>query len=183
MRSWMIGLFTLGTSFLWIFLLVYKAEAQTGRTIPSPQREPVFQSRGNVCRDLFFSDPQSGFLQTRILSDHSLFRLEPIGSSMQAQEELHNVSCWNQEKVTDSDEQIRFFKADHGTYHYKTQTFCAEKASLSLYKLQGRTLLFDLSRYTPFLSGSAQTITLSIKQGIPLFEAQLFKASLRAEAP
>ena len=92
---------------------------------------------------------------------------------MDVMEKLFGVRCWIQEKNG-----LRFTLAEEGTYQYNTQSFKAQDVLLSLYKIPHDIFPTHLESYSPFLRGRAESITFSLREGVPHFEAFRFQASL-----
>lgn len=139
------------------------------------------QLRHRVCKDIWLADSSGQRLHHRIESDRSLITFHPHGASIEVLERLFGVRCWIQEKNTSAKEalqQIRFVLAEEGLYHYRNQSFQAQDVLLSMYKIPGMVFPKSLESYSPFLRGTAESITFSLQNGAPKFEASKFKASL-----
>lgn len=139
------------------------------------------QIRHGVCKDIWLAEPLGQRLHHRIESDRSLITFHPNGSSVEVLEHLFGVRCWIQEKnssVKDLGQQIRFVLAEDGLYHYRSQSFQAQDVLLSMYKIPGSLPLKSLDSFSPFLRGTAESITFSLQHGTPKFVASKFKASL-----
>lgn len=166
---------------LWIIHLA--TEESTAFSAPEA---PIFavaegtQIRSQVRKDLWIAEANGERLQNRIESDSSLLILKPRKTgSLEVIEELTGVRCWLQEKIQplEKTQQIRFLIAKEGIYLYKDQKFEAQNVKLSLYKMPGKILPFNLENYKPFLKGSAENILFSLENKGPCFTATQFKAS------
>jgi hypothetical protein len=98
-------------------------------------------------------------------------------------ENLEGVNCWMQDKFFLSNgapmQQMRYFEADYGTYHYMNQQFLAKAVTLSIFRIPGMVLPYSLSPSEAFLSGIAQNVSFSVSGKTPQLQAQQFKASLK----
>lgn len=140
------------------------------------------QSRKNVRKDIWISQPNHQRLQNRIDSKSSLLTLTPDKGSTEIIEQLQDIQCWSQEKIYSTgrtfSHQLRLLQAEKGNYSYKTQTFEASNASLSLCKIQGLSLPSQPESHEIFLKGTAAHISFAVESGVPLFKADQFNASL-----
>ncbi len=139
------------------------------------------QTRKNVVKDLWIVQANKDRLHHKIESSSSLLTLKPKGSSIEIIEYLTGVRCFLQEKIQllngETSQQMRFFIAKEGIYHYQNQSFEASDVLLSMYKIPGRDLPLNLTHYHPFLKGSAENVEFSLENGKSLFKATRFKAS------
>ena len=188
--SWIsaIGVLCLGT--IWIAYLCYFkgnsiSETQRVRLKQSVTDSAVAtakQSRKQVRKDIWISQPNHQRLQNRMDSEVSILTLQPKKNSVEIIEQLYNVKCWSQEKIYTANRapayQMRFLQAKEGSYKYETQTFEASKASLALYKIPGLSLITNLYNHQAFLQGTADEISFTVQSGVPCFEAHHFNASL-----
>lgn len=171
-------------SFIWIGYLCIKPGVSPSLTKPKNLSANLSgeQARKQVRKDIWIAQSSTERLHNRIESDGSLLILQPKGGSIEVIEKLQGVRCWIQEKIyttgTYPIQQIRFFLADEGIYRYRHQNFQASDVTLSMYKIPGTNLPWNLTPYNPFLKGIAEEITFSIQKGVPLFQATHFKASL-----
>jgi len=148
--------------------------------------EAATQTRKQVRKDIWISEPNNQRLQTRLDSETSILTLQPNGSHLEIVEDLFDIRCWSQEKAYTSGStpmyQMRFLEAKEGSYKHRTQTFKASNTLLSLYRIPGLFLITNLQHHQPFLSGQAEEVSLSIQHGTPHFEALQFKAALSSGA-
>ncbi len=139
------------------------------------------QTRKNVVKDLWIAQSNSERLHNKIESDTSLLTLKPKENSIEIIEHLTGVRCFIQEKIQflngETSQQMRFFVAKEGLYHYKDQSFQASNVLLSMYKIPGKDLPLNLTTYNPFLKGSAEKVVFSLENGQSFFQATHFKAS------
>ena len=188
---------TLAIGILSVFVLTYitwvrKEDLSSYLRSKSEQeqiaKQPLFstakQNRKQVRKDIWFSQENLTRLQHRIDSSSSVLILQPTGRSIEVVEQLCGVHCWMQDKLyTLSDtpmQQVRFIEAEEGIYRYRLQNFVANQVTLSLFRLPGSLLPTDLSKEHPFLKGNAKDITFTISGNTPQFQAQNFKATLKA---
>jgi len=175
---------------LWISYLCMDAKEayhHLRQKIPQKTAEKTAQQmRKHVRKDLWVSGENHQRLHSRMDSDLSFLNFLPgDGQSIDVVEELGPTRCYLQEKIYTLGQapvqQLRFLQTQKGTYQYRSQTFHAVETLLSLYRIPGTSLPLHLQRYTPFLQGTAQKATFSLKEGTPLFEANGFQASLHSE--
>ena len=188
--SYISALGTLCISILWMtYLCIFTdgslSESQRARMKQSLSDSAVAttkQSRKQVRKDIWISQPNHQRLQNRMDSETSFLTLKPKGSSVEIIEELKNIQCWSQEKLYTMNRapiyQMRVLSAKEGTYKYQTQTFEALEASLSLYKIPGLSLITNLQNHQAFLKGTAEEVSFAVQSGVPCFQARQFKASL-----
>ena len=79
-------------------------------------------------------------------------------------------------------QQLRFFHADEGTYHYGNQQFFAQTVELSLLQANGFHLPKKIDPSKAYLHGVAQDVSFFINDNIPKFHAEQFKAALKTDA-
>ena len=176
------------SGFIWIGYLCIKPGTSSSLNTPKRVSSSLNgeQTRKQVRKDIWIAQSPKERLHNRIESDGSLLILQPKGDSIEVIEKLQGVRCWIQEKIYNTEgssvQQIRFFLADEGLYKYRHQNFQASDVTLSMYKIPGTTLPWNLTSYNPFLKGVAEDVTFSIQKGIPLFQATHFKASLGAKS-
>ena len=121
-------------------------------------------------------------LEYRIESERSLLTARPVGKKCDLVEKLEKIRCWMQDKILISTsgaapmQQIRFFKAQEGTYCYSAQEFLAQTVALSLYRLPGETIPSQAINTPPFLQGIAEDVSFSVSGKNPQFHAQQFRA-------
>ena len=186
-QIYLTSIFLFLSSFIWIGHLCFKPGSPPSLAKPTNFSMALNgeQSRKQVRKDIWISQSAKERLHNRIESDSSLLILQPKGDSVEVIEKLQGVRCWIQEKIYTTSgapiQQIRFFLADEGIYKYRHQNFKASDVALSMYKIPGTTLPWNLTSYNPFLKGVAEEVTFSIQKGIPLFQATNFKASLGAK--
>jgi len=168
--------------FLFIsFVYLAKAPLFTLRTTTPQHLSHSQQIRHGVCKDLWIYDSSHTRLHHKIESKQSIMQLCPRGDSIEVLEQLFDVQCWMQEKLSYQQpvqQQMRFILAKEGFYNYRTQHFQATDVLLSMYRLPYTHLPSTLQGHTPFLRGKASHAFISIKDGIPQFTASQFTASL-----
>ena len=175
-------------SFIWIGYLSFKPGSSPSFAKPKSFSPSLTgeQARKQVRKDIWIAQSPKDRLHNRIESDNSLLILQPKGDSLEVIEKLQGVRCWIQEKIYTTAgspiQQIRFFLADEGIYRYHHQNFQASDVTLSMYKIPGINLPWNLTAYNPFLKGIAEEVTFSIQKGVPLFQATHFKASLGSKS-
>lgn len=150
----------------------------------------AYQTREGVRKDIWTTEANNVRMHYRIESKSSILKLTPRESKMELVENLQGIKCWMQDKLLLTSEsqsgfqgtplqQIRYLEANEGSYRYNTQQFEASSVSLSFLRLPGHVLMFDVGPKDAFLRGIAQNVTFSISEGVPLFQAQNFKASIK----
>ncbi len=143
------------------------------------------QIRQKVQKDIWFSQGIGERLHYKIQSDSSLLTLEPKGKKVEIIENLEKIKCWMQDKVYYSAEnaplqQLRFFEADQGTYHYSSNAFDAQTVILSLFRMPGHEIPSTLST-SPFIKGVAKDVCFSVSGKTPKFQAKQFQAQLKGK--
>lgn len=140
------------------------------------------QNRKGVTKEIYLTQESGLQLHYRVQSDSSTLTLKPEGSRFNLIEQLHQMRCWMQEKLENTEkgytQQLRYLEAEEGIYRYTSQQFLAQTVTLSLYHLPGRILPREKHPGTPFLSGVAQDIRFAVAGKSPQFQAENFKASL-----
>ena len=164
----------------------YKALVEEYKQIAAQSlTQSTTQTRSGVRKDIFFTQDDASRLQYRIESESSVLTLAPINNKMDIVENLHNIRCWMQEKLFDMQtapsQQIRYLKANEGTYRFSQQQFLANSVALSLFRLPGHTLSTPTSTEKAFLKGLADEVSFSVSGKTPQFVAHHFTASLRQE--
>lgn len=149
--------------------------------------ENAYQTREGVRKDIWTTEEGNVRMHYRIDSKSSVLKLTPTESKMELVENLQGIKCWMQDKLFFTTtttqgspmQQVRYLEADEGTYRYNTQQFDAHSVSLSLLRLPGHFLSFDVGPKDAFLRGIAQNVSFSISEGTPQFQAQNFKATMK----
>ena len=145
------------------------------------------QTREGVRKDIWFSQEDRLRLQYRIESDSSILTLVPDKGKLDIVENLSNIRCWMQEKLTQNPsgntQQVRYMQAAEGIYRLNKQNFFANSVTLSLFRLMGHELKTPISTAKAFLTGKAEDISFSVSGNTPHFEAHHFNASLKTEDP
>ena len=145
----------------------------------------TYQTRSDVRKDIWTAEEDHKRLHYRIESKSSILKLVPGEKKAELVENLQDIKCWMQDKLyTGSSQnapmqQVRYLEADRGTYRYSAQQFDARTVSISLLRLPGHRLSFDVGAQDAFLKGIAQRVSFSISDGTPQFQAQNFKASIK----
>lgn len=192
--TWIITSCLTVVALFWLFQLVYVRQSDVTRYFTRIEKlqklseQPLFstaqQTRKQVRKELWISQPNHTRLQHWIDSESSILTLQPSkGRSLDVIEQLFHISCTMQEKIYPESgrimQQIRILQAEEGTYLYKKQSFVADSVYLSLFRLPGDLLPKNTHSYTPFLKGKAKDITFSIHGNTPQFEARNFQATLK----
>lgn len=136
------------------------------------------QHRGKVVKEIFFTDNEGQRLHYRIESDASTLTLQPEGPHVDIIEHLQGMRCWMQDKLEEDAQQIRYFEATDGIYRYSAQRFLAQSVALSLYRLPGHDLPVQWEDKSPFLKGTADSVSFAVSGKTPQFQATQFTASL-----
>lgn len=149
---------------------------------PSEAKIPIEQLRTNVHKDIWHNDGIHR-LHYSIYAKASHLYLLPDEDKLTLHESMESILCMFQEKLYSSIEQgpmqqLKAFHADHGTYHFNTQAFLAEKVYLHFYTLPGHMLPSHLSNKDAFLQGIAKEVSLVLSEKGPLFQAEKFKAQM-----
>jgi hypothetical protein len=184
-------------SLLWIFHCCfvrrsdhaqYRAQMHKQHEIETSSKHlsrNTYQTREGVRKDIYLADEGVSRLHYRIESESSLLKLIPGEKKSEIVEQLQGIRCWMQDKLYFASslqspmQQVRYLEADQGTYRYTSQQFDARTVSLSLLRLPGHFLSFNVNPQEAFLRGIAQNVSFSIAEGTPQFQAQNFKASLK----
>lgn len=141
------------------------------------------QQRTGITKELFIATPE-GRLHHRIISASSTLTLTPNKHKVDVVEQLHNITCWTQEKLYETaasqrkEQQVRKLTAKEGLYRYSSQQFTADSVDFFLYRLPGFELPQNPPATPPLLKGHAQTISLFMADNTPQFRANQFKAEL-----
>ncbi len=154
----------------------YDPEAQSSSS--------AYQTRRGVVKDLWYSQEDDIRVHHRISSESSILTMVAKKNKVDLFENLENIHCLMQEKVYYSAlhepmQQVRFFSANDGTYHYSTQQFLAQRVKLSLHRLSGHSLPEEVDPMQSFLQGIAEDVSFSINNKIPEFHAEHFRANLK----
>lgn len=141
----------------------------------------AYQTRQGVRKDIWATQDDGSRLHYLIESEASLLSMHVKQNHFDIVENLEKIHCWMQDKLYFSTEkrpmqQVRFFEADQGTYHYSTQKFAAQSVALSLSRLGGHDLK-DFDHQNAFVRGIAEDVTFCVSGKNPQFQAQNFKAS------
>lgn len=176
----------------WIFSIVYvtKKDLLSAQKILDKQKQlssqtvwdTTYQKRQSVVKEIWFTQEDLSRLHYRICSQSSLLTLKPEGKKFEVVEKLENIQCWMQDKLyaaTDSIgpmQQVRFLQAQEGLYRFTTQEFLAQSVFLSLYRLIGSELPYEMTPHLPFLKGRAEDVSFAVSGKNPQFMAQHFKA-------
>lgn len=145
---------------------------------------PTHQQRSKVRKEIWLTQEDLSRLHYRIESRESLLTLTPVKNKFEVIEVLQAMHCWMQEKLLPTGQQTRYFEAEEGLYRYHTSQLIAQEAALSFYRLPGKDLPNKpLDNNSSYLSGIAQTISLTFGGKIPEFKATHFKATLKEQAP
>ncbi|MBS3904003.1 MAG: hypothetical protein KGZ39_01585 [Simkania sp.] len=183
---------TLTLAVLWLFAWPKKSDCSAYQLFAHQSRQaashsaPLCQNRLKVCKDIWFAEEGNQRLHYRIESASSSLTLEPKAKHIDVIERLEQMRCWMQDKLLTGtaqrnvSQQTRYFTAREGTYHFLSQQLIADKATLSLYRMPGDTLpdIGCMPEYSPFLSGEAKRIALTVAGNTPTFQAYEFKAAL-----
>lgn len=167
---------------------LYKAKlAQYQQMIAQSSSDSASQTREGVRKDIWFSQDNDLRLQYRIESDSSILTLVPEKGKLDIVENLSNIRCWMQEKLTQTPagatQQLRYLQAAEGIYRLSKQNFFASSVTLSLFRLPGHELTTPTNTSQAFLKGQAEDISFSVSGKTPHFEARHFNASLKTENP
>lgn len=142
------------------------------------------QERKGVVKEIWFTQEDNTRLHYRIFSESSLLTIQPTDHRFDLIEKLENLKCWMQDKLippsssSESMQQLRYFAAQEGIYRYTAQEFLAQSVALSLYRLKGHELPYEMTHSKPFLKGVAQDVSFAVSGKTPQFKAQQFKAEL-----
>jgi len=137
------------------------------------------QYRQKVRKDMHISD-RGERLHTLIESVQSSLAVTHGAREAALVEKMDNLTCIMQEKLEANPaplQMIRFFEADRGIYHYASNRFEAEDASLFRYKISGRRLPENLLFFQPEMQGNAKSVFLTLGKEIH-FTAREFQAEL-----
>lgn len=141
------------------------------------------QKRQRVRKDIWTAQEDRIPLHTRIDSAASTLTLLPSESNVDIIENLEGVVCWMQDRLYADEkipmQQMRYFEAAKGTYQHATQRFVANTVGMSIFKMEGQHLNFNLDPKAAFLQGIARDVSFSVSGKTPQFQAHRFQATLR----
>lgn len=143
------------------------------------------QHRAGVQKDLWLTQADKTRLHTRIDSESSVVTLLPSEDKVDIIENLDNLRCWMQDRVTSQNgqtlQQMRYFVAKSGTYQYSTGLFLATQVAISVFRLPGSNLQTHVDPQKALLKGIAKSISFSVEGKGPQFQAEAFQAMLNTE--
>jgi hypothetical protein len=143
------------------------------------------QHRAGVRKDLWLTQADKTRLHTRIDSESSIVTLLPSEDKVDIIENLDNLKCWMQDRITSQDgqtmQQMRYFVAKSGTYQYSSGLFLADQVAISVFRLPGSNLQTLVDPKKAFLKGIAKSISFSVEGKGPQFQAEAFQAMLNTE--
>lgn len=150
---------------------------------PETGLSSIYQTRQGISKDLWYVQEDNQRLHHRIESESSVLTMVSKKSKVDIVENLENITCFMQDKLYRGPDnapmqQLRFFKANEGTYHYANQQFFAQTVQLSLLRSGGYNLPKQLEPSSAYLRGVAQDVSFFINDNVPKFHAEQFKASL-----
>ncbi|CAM0116972.1 hypothetical protein [Rhabdochlamydiaceae symbiont of Dictyostelium giganteum] len=150
----------------------------------NPPKSAPKQNRWGVTKDLFISQEEGGRLHHHIESQNSSLEFTKEEGKLVVIEHLGSLECLIQDRILGQKEapfqQIRSFKAVHGSYNYSSHELIAHHALLSFFKLPG----IELPRHItskPYLTGVAKDISLTVMGKSPQFEATHFEAHFQEQ--
>jgi hypothetical protein len=151
----------------------------TSNTFP---KEEIHQMRDNVQKDLWVMNDNER-LHFRIFSDHSDLTLQHKEKEMEIIENLKNIQCWIQEKISlpQNYQFIRYFSSEVGTYRYPSHSFFAPQIFLSFFQLPGSELPSDIFAFSPYLEGIAHRVFFQLTDKVPAFAASHLRALYKLE--
>lgn len=175
----------------WLFLTLhisqndlkrFKALQQKSRaTATASHHQSTKQNRAGVRKDLWIAQEGGVRLHNRIESASSTLTLTPVDDHMEIIENLNNIHCAMQDKVSTQagkwSQQVRYFDAGTGIYQYSTNRFTAQTVALSLFRLPGSDLPNSFAQHAPYLKGVAQDVSFAVAGKASQFQAKHFKAS------
>ncbi len=179
----------------WLFLTLhvsqndrnrFKELQQKGHAIAAAsQSKSTQQNRAGVRKDFWITQEDGVRLHDRIESASSTLTLTPVDDHMDIIENLYQIRCSMQDKITLQEgqtfQQVRYFDADTGLYQYSLNRFTAQAVSLALYRLQGKDLPTNFTKQKPYLKGVARDVSFAIAGKASQFQAKHFKASFVGE--
>jgi hypothetical protein len=146
---------------------------------------PSFQAqqhRYGVTKHVFFMKGNDR-LQAYISSASSILTLNHENERTEMVEHFTGLKCSIQETLLHHaiapQQMVRSLEAAKGMYYYKTEELVAEQVKLSRYKIPGHELIKTFEKYTPFMSGMAKQIKLSLSHKDPAFKAESFQAGFK----
>lgn len=165
----------------------FKKFASKGKEVAtSAPFKAANQEREGVRKEIWFTQEDHSRLHYRIDSKTSTLTLLPTEEKVDIIENLQHIKCWMQDKLYLSGgnpmQQMRFFEADTGTYQYTTQQFLAKTVALSLFRFPGHALALHFDNDDAFLCGIAQDVSFSVSGNTSKFQAERFKATLKAQS-
>ena len=146
------------------------------------EKEPAIQQRFEVQKDIWTLDGEER-PHIRLISQDSTLTIRQRGKKFKANEKLHHITCWMQEKINRSDrtQQLRYLQAGEGTYEFPSHQFLAQHVHLSFHHLLGIDIPDTALQSPPYLKGIAQKILFHTSSKIPTFTAEHLRAELVRE--
>lgn len=163
-------------------LAAYQEFLHQAKPVAKASPSTSSQKREGVRKDIWFTQEDRSRLHYRIQSEASTLTLLPVDDKLDIVENLESIQCWMQDKLYTADglpmQQMRFFKANAGTYQYTTQQLVAQAVTLSVFRQAGHVIPLQLSPRSAFMQGVAKDVSFSVAGSHPQFRAEQFRATL-----
>lgn len=158
----------------------FKSQSHKGfADIKSPTSSD--QHKKGMTKDIWFQK-EEGRLQYHIESERSVMHFIRDQRQTLLNEEMIHLRSWIQDKLTQTTQEVRHFRAEKGTFSYNTKTFDAKAVSLLFYRQDGHALSFSPpSTVDVYLQGVAKDVTWMVEKGDTLFTAEHFGAHIDSE--
>ncbi len=136
--------------------------------------ESLTQQRQGVQKDIW-TTKGGPRLHTRLNAERSDVAIK---GHKEIVETLQNITCWTQQAVDTSTQEVRYFTTHEGVYVFPSHRFLAEEVHLAFYQLPGSSLPASPPTTPPFLSGIAEEVILSAGLECPAFTAHHLRANV-----
>ncbi len=162
-------------------LLKYQNLSQRQMKTNFSKKEPVYQKRINVQKDIWYLENESR-LHFSIFSTDSFLSLKNKNGHLEVVEDLKNIHCLAQEKIVFNpltkkwEQKLKYFNAQKGTYLFPSHQFSSDMINLYFYDLEGIDLPKNLTAFSPYLKGVANQVFFTLSDKKSHFKAYHFKA-------
>lgn len=143
------------------------------------EKESAKQFREKVQKDIYVLKDGKR-LHFVIQCDRSHLTIQQKKEKIEAVENLEMISCKVQEEINFKtlSQQVRFLKADQGTYFFPSHQFIADSVDLLFYQLPGTDLPLTILHEKPYISAVAKKVTFEAMSKDPTFTAYHLQAKL-----
>ena len=153
----------------------------------SLKREPLYQTRQNVQKDIYLTQSNNQRLHFRIFSKSSTICLIEKKYGIELLEDLKNLDCLVQDKICFNsqnnkyNQQLRYFTAKKGSYIYPSHKFTTDTINLEFFDIPGKDLPENIDLYRSYLKGFAKGVSFTLTDKSPELTAEHFRASFDLE--